>query len=151
MRRHDQGNIKYGREWVEPGEAWENPDTKRRLHGLLEASGFLDHVLRIKARRATEAEVLVFHTKSYVDRIKAESAARGGDGGDACQFGHGSYEIALLSAGGVLAGVEAIARGDVSNCYCLVRPPGHHATANQVLSSTLPHMKCSVTEVCTDM
>jgi acetoin utilization deacetylase AcuC-like enzyme len=132
--RHDAGTITYGRQWVEGGEVWENPETKRRFHNLLEASGYIDTLHRIKARYATEAEVLSFHTRSYIDSIKAKSHDRGGDTGESCQFGKGSYEIALLSAGGVLAGVEAIVKGDIQNCYCLVRPPGHHATAALVCS-----------------
>ncbi len=42
----------------------------------------------------------------------------------------GGFEIATLSAGGVLQAVEAILTGVVNNAYCLVRPPGHHATKN---------------------
>jgi acetoin utilization deacetylase AcuC-like enzyme len=94
-------------------------------------SGLIDHLHRIKARPATEEELLTFHTAAYVARIKQESSERGGDGGDVCQFGHGSFEIAMLSAGGVLSGIEAIARGEVRNCYALVRPPGHHACADR--------------------
>jgi acetoin utilization deacetylase AcuC-like enzyme len=40
----------------------------------------------------------------------------------------GGYEIATLSAGGVLAAIEAVVDGTINNAYCLVRPPGHHAT-----------------------
>jgi len=35
-----------------------------------------------------------------------------------------------LSAGGVLAAVEAVVEGKIDNAYCLVRPPGHHAMAD---------------------
>jgi hypothetical protein len=37
---------------------------------------------------------------------------------------------APLRAGGVLAGVEAVVRGEVQHAACLVRPPGHHAEAD---------------------
>jgi acetoin utilization deacetylase AcuC-like enzyme len=93
-------------------------------------SGYLENVTKIKARSATEEELLGFHTQEYVDKVKNLSSDRGGDTGEQVQFGKGSYEIALLSAGGVLSGIEAIARGEVKNCYALVRPPGHHATAS---------------------
>ena len=128
---HDSGSLRYQRDFVEPMEAWEHPDTKRRLHSLLSITGMLDHVRRIPARSATDEEILQFHTKDYLDRVRQESGLRGGDGGDMCQFGHGSFEIAKLSAGGVLAGIEAIVSGEIKNCYALVRPPGHHACASQ--------------------
>ena len=128
---HDSGTLRYRRDFVEPMEAWENPETKRRLHSLLSVTGMLEHLKRIRARHATDDEILAFHTKEYLERIRSESQLNGGDGGDVCQFGHGSFEIAKLSAGGVLAGIEAIAAGEIRNCYALVRPPGHHACASQ--------------------
>lgn len=128
---HNAGSITYGRQWVEQGEVWENPDTKRRFHSLLAASGYLAHLTPIPARHATEEEILVFHTRPYLERIRAQSALEGGNAGDMAQFSKGSYEIATLSAGGVLSAVEAVMEERVKNSYCLVRPPGHHAVADQ--------------------
>ncbi len=42
-------------------------------------------------------------------------------------IGTGSYEVALLAAGGVIAAVDAVLDGVVDNVYALVRPAGHHA------------------------
>jgi acetoin utilization deacetylase AcuC-like enzyme len=42
-----------------------------------------------------------------------------------------SYEIALLSAGGAIAAVDAPFDGRVLDAYALIRPPGHHAEADQ--------------------
>jgi acetoin utilization deacetylase AcuC-like enzyme len=55
----------------------------------------------------------------------------GGDAGELTPFGPGSYEIALLAAGGCLTAVEAVLAGTVNNAYALVRPPGHHAEKDQ--------------------
>jgi acetoin utilization deacetylase AcuC-like enzyme len=86
---------------------------------------------RVDPRPATEDELCRFHTREYVARIRAESAAWGGDGGDgATPFGRGSYEVAALSAGGVIAAVDAVLDGTVDNAYVLNRPPGHHALAD---------------------
>lgn len=127
---HDPGSISYNNRWIQPGEAWENKDTKSRFHSLLCASGMIEKLFKVSARAATRTELCRFHTESYHDRIKEESNHRGGDGGDVAQFGAGSYEIAALSAGGVLSAVEAVVQGHVDNAYCLVRPPGHHALAD---------------------
>ena len=112
---------------VEPGEHAENSDTKRRFRNLLEVSGLLDELTVLKPRPATVDEVARFHTRDYIERIKRESDAGGGDGGDYTPFGRGSYEIALLSAGGTITAVDAVVSGKVQNAYALVRPPGHHA------------------------
>jgi len=37
-----------------------------------------------------------------------------------------SYEAALMAAGGVMSGVDAVSN-DLDNVFALVRPPGHHA------------------------
>src|SRR5229473_6466907 len=112
---------------VQPFAHIESAEGKRRIKNLVEVSGLLDHLVLLKPRAATEEEVLRLHTPEYVARIKRESDALGGDAGDLTPFGHGSYEIALLAAGGCITAVDAVLDGRVDNVYALVRPPGHHA------------------------
>ncbi len=38
-----------------------------------------------------------------------------------------SYDVALLSAGGGLAAVDAVLKNGCKNAFCCSRPPGHHA------------------------
>lgn len=116
---------------LEPDRHVENPDTKRRLRNLLEVSGLLERLAAIQPRMASEDELLRFHTRGYVERVKKLSAENGGDAGVLTPFGPGSHEIALLSAGGAFAAVDAVLAGRVRNAYALVRPPGHHAEADQ--------------------
>jgi acetoin utilization deacetylase AcuC-like enzyme len=112
---------------VEPLRHIESPEGKRRIRNLVEVSGLMEHLVQLKPRAATEDEILKLHTREYVDRIKRESSAVGGDAGDFTPFGPGSYEIALLAAGGCITAVDAVLDGTVDNAYALVRPPGHHA------------------------
>jgi acetoin utilization deacetylase AcuC-like enzyme len=112
---------------VEPLGHIESAASKRRFRNVLEVSGLLDQLVQLKPRSATDAEILRLHTPEYVSRIKALSAEMGGEAGEETPFGRGSYEIALLAAGGCLTAVDAVLDGKVDNAYALVRPPGHHA------------------------
>jgi acetoin utilization deacetylase AcuC-like enzyme len=112
---------------IEPDTHVENPATKRRFRNLVEVSGLLSQLVQLEPRPATEEEVVRCHARDYVERIKALSAENGGDAGELTPFGPGGYEIALLSAGGVISAIDAVLDGTVDNVYALTRPPGHHA------------------------
>lgn len=130
---HNTGNyagpMPYGNP-VQPDTHAENPETKRRFRNLLEVAGLTPQLHAIAPRAATREEILRFHTPAHLDKLQQLSAAHGGDAGPFTPMGTGSYEIALLAAGGVLAALEAIMAGAVANAYALVRPPGHHALAD---------------------
>ncbi|MBK5220061.1 MAG: class II histone deacetylase [Thermoleophilia bacterium] len=116
---------------VEPEAHGESPATKRRLRNLLDVTGLLAQTVEIPGRKATAEELLRVHTGEYVERVKRESEEGGGDGGELAPFGPGGYEICALSAGGVIATIEAVWNGDVDNAYSLNRPPGHHAERDE--------------------
>lgn len=118
--------------FLQPSENFEHPETKRRLYNLLAATELLDSLIQIKPRKITEEELLRFHTKRYIDFVKQVSDSdQGGDVGNHAMLSHGGYDIARLSAGGCLEALDRLMRKEVSNVYCLVRPPGHHAEADE--------------------
>jgi acetoin utilization deacetylase AcuC-like enzyme len=131
---HDTGTgagFSNTNQYMQPDRHPESPDTKRRLLALLEVSGLADRLVRIAPRAAERNELLYFHTGAYIDSVRHLSAANGGTLGDSLTIGVGSYEIALLAAGGCLAAADAVLGGRVANAYALVRPPGHHAEADR--------------------
>lgn len=127
---HNTGNfagvIPYGNT-VQPYEHVENPETKRRFRNLLEVIGLLKQLTTIKPREATDEEILRFHTIEYLEKIRALNEEYSAETGVFTPMGRGSFEIAKLSAGGVIEAIDAVIDGVVKNAYALVRPPGHHA------------------------
>ena len=131
---HDAGSgagFADGSPYAQPDRHPESPDSKRRLLSLLDVSGLLSELTRIEPRPATRAELEAFHSARYIDEVARLSRGAGGAIGDSASIGPGSYEIALLSAGGCIAAVDAVLSGRVGNAYALVRPPGHHAEADR--------------------
>lgn len=115
---------------VQPGEASENPEAKRRIKNLLDASGFVRHLTVITPDAAQERDLLRAHTSRLLAQVKELSAGNGGQLGASAFIGPGGYDIGLLAAGATMAATDAVLGGKVRNAYALVRPPGHHATAD---------------------
>jgi acetoin utilization deacetylase AcuC-like enzyme len=99
-----------------------------RTRALLTRAG-LDEVLRIEApREATVEELLRVHSEEHVARMRAVSAAGGGDaGGGYTPMDGRSYELALVSAGSALTALELVLGGEVETAHAMLRRSGHHA------------------------
>ncbi|MBM7632326.1 class II histone deacetylase [Geomicrobium sediminis] len=131
---HDNGsgalNMPSGG-WVQSHTYGEDPETKRRFKNLMDRCQLTPKLTSIRPKPATREDLERFHDTHYIDRVKELSDHNGGDAGDHAIVGRGSYEIALLSAGGAITAVNAVMNGHVTNVYALTRPPGHHAEADQ--------------------
>jgi acetoin utilization deacetylase AcuC-like enzyme len=117
--------------WVAPGAAFESPAGKQRFADLVAVSGLIDALVPLRVEPVTDADLRRVHAPDYIARVQALSAGGGGDAGDYCHVGSGSFEIAQLAAGGTVAAVAAVLDGSVHNAYALVRPAGHHAEAGR--------------------
>lgn len=127
---HDTGTAALelpASEFVQPDRHVEHPETKRRLKNLLDVTGLSAQLQIVTPTPASTAQLARVHSESYIEHIRRQSAAGGGNGGDDAPFGARGFEIAALSAGGVLQAAEQVWRGELQNGYALVRPPGHHA------------------------
>ncbi|MEI2616956.1 MAG: class II histone deacetylase [Thermomicrobiales bacterium] len=114
--------------FVEQVDHMSNPRLIDRTMHLVDLSGLSDHVTHIEPYLASEEAILSCHTPELLNRVKEADAAGDGDAGRGSPVRRGSYDIARLAAGGVMAAVDAVMAGDVRRAYALVRPPGHHAT-----------------------
>lgn len=79
---------------------------------------------------ATEADLLMVHEKKYIDFIKRYCEKGGGDLGDSTYLTKDSFEYSLLAVGGALKAADLVLEGRFANSFALIRPPGHHASAD---------------------
>ena len=114
-----------------------HPERRERFDAVMEGlgrSGLLERLVKIEPRVANKNELLLCHRADYLEEVK--EAILGGaeelDGGDTRVCAE-SWEAALDAAGGILNAVDAVAEERVGNAFCVVRPPGHHASAARAM------------------
>lgn len=111
----------------------ESPGRIRAIARALSGAGWTDGLAPIAAREASVEELCLVHEPEYVELVRREIVEEGRrrlSTGDT-DVGPQSYLAARVAAGGVLNAVDTVVGGRVRNAFCAVRPPGHHATANQ--------------------
>jgi len=112
----------------------ESPRRLQLLRRALGRNGLLESLIRLEPYLPETGFVEKVHDAAYLERFR--TAVREGrrifETRD-CSIGPTSYEVALLAAGGVMAGVDAVMNRRVENIFCAVRPPGHHAGRAQAM------------------
>jgi acetoin utilization deacetylase AcuC-like enzyme len=114
-----------------PGH-FERPARLEAIMERLRESPLFSDILMLTPHEAPIEAITRCHTPEYVEHVR-----------EVCQRGWGfldspdtpvspeSFHAALLAAGGVLAAVDAVMAGEITNAFCAVRPPGHHAERAQ--------------------
>jgi acetoin utilization deacetylase AcuC-like enzyme len=110
----------------------EKPERYQVIWDALESAGLRKRLTPIPSRSATDDEIAACHSRQYIALAKREiaSGARHLSTGDT-SVSRRSLEAAVRAAGGVLNAVDAVVSGKAKNAFCLVRPPGHHATPDR--------------------
>src|SRR5947208_2565835 len=113
LKQHDPG----------PG----HPEQPARFSAAL---SLLPALTQLPIRSATDDDLALAHTPDYIQLVEREVAGHRGQlsTGDT-SIGPKSALCARLAAGCALSAVDAVFTEQVQNAFCVVRPPGHHASA----------------------
>ncbi|MFO1125465.1 MAG: histone deacetylase family protein [Methylocystis sp.] len=106
----------------------ERPERLRAILHALDDSRFAG-LSRVEAPLAPQSALLRAHSPENLARLATSAPADGYApiGPDVVMNG-ATHEAALRAAGGAIAAVDAVMRGDAKNAFVAMRPPGHHAT-----------------------
>ena len=127
-----KSGLLYSNEYLNHVTPAGHPESPRRAEVVMKALEDEGHAAKmesLKARPATREEILQCHSAKYFETAKSDVEQGLGtlSTGDTNIMDR-SFDIALLAAGGVMNAVDAVVSGKVQNAFCVVRPPGHHAT-----------------------
>lgn len=109
---------------------WGHPERPDRLRAARAAVAGRAGVEWCRPRFATRADLVHVHDAPYVDALLALHGEHRQLDADTV-VSPSSVRAALLAAGAVQDAVDRVLDGPDRRALCLVRPPGHHATADR--------------------
>src|SRR5688500_1807048 len=118
-----------------------HPETPLRYEVVIDAlrsdEAFWNSLKEITPGKASKGSVQAAHTTQHFKRVE-NAVEQGIDRLDAdTVISMQSFDAAMFAAGGAVAAVDAVMSGEATNAFVAVRPPGHHATAENAMGFCL--------------
>lgn len=112
----------------------ECPERIAAIANQLKQQGLYEQLVHSEAPMAETSDVLLAHPESYVELLRKNSPSSGSVQLDAdTSMNPFSLEAAYRGAGAGVLAVDQVMSNEVSNAFCLVRPPGHHAERREAM------------------
>lgn len=108
----------------------ESPNRLRSLYRMLDKE-FNDSVTYIEPESATLEQLEMVHTPAYIKQIMATAGRDFTTLAPDTPVSANTYLAAWLAVGGCIKALEALLAGQFRACFCMVRPPGHHALTDR--------------------
>lgn len=121
----------------ETGDHPECADRLRAIQLRLQQSGLLNQVVTIAPRSATSEEIRQVHSEEQVQAFDLLAEQGGGRLDADTVVSVDSPSVARLAAGAAVDAVHRVLNGKDRQALCLIRPPGHHATASKAMGFCL--------------
>ena len=118
-----------------------HPETAARYAAIMNAlkadEKLWNSLTEIQPEQASKGLILAAHTKEHFQRVEAafENGVEMLDADTIISMK--SFEAALYGAGGACLAVDEVMTGNADNAFVAVRPPGHHATAENAMGFCL--------------
>lgn len=109
----------------------------KAIYDMIEGENLMSRLRDVAPRMADPSEIHLIHTPEYLTFLAStagmEQYAFTGD----TLASEGSFEAAMLAAGGTFEAIRKVVSGALRNAFVLVRPPGHHAEKSRAMGFCL--------------
>jgi acetoin utilization deacetylase AcuC-like enzyme len=116
-----------------------HPERPERLQAVIDGlrDAFADTLDWQEAPLVTREQLLRAHTASLLGVVLDTTPTQRIMLDPDTVLSPDSAQAALRAAGAAIAAVDAVLAGEVQRAFCVVRPPGHHATADTAMGFCL--------------
>ncbi len=121
----------------ETGHHPERAERLRNIARVLQEGGLAGQCRRVVFPPCDRRRLARVHTPAYIDEIWAFAKTGGGYIEGDTIVSPASYHVAMQAVASVCDATERLLRGEDTQALCLVRPPGHHASAQRAMGFCL--------------
>jgi acetoin utilization deacetylase AcuC-like enzyme len=109
----------------------ECPERVQNTARYLESVPWFSQLPKARIAAANDDWIRRTHTENVLERARELCASGGGHLDPDTFVSPDSFQVAMHAAGSAVAAVDRVLTGGDKTTFCLIRPPGHHATPAQ--------------------
>ncbi len=135
-----QVGLVYHPDYLKHDAGQQHPERAGRLESVmqaLESNAEIQPLVNLDIIHDAEFWVSQVHQQNHIRAVEAASQQGPAALDPDTIVCTDSYNVALKAVAGTLAAADAVVAGDISQAFCAVRPPGHHAEAHRPMGFCL--------------